>query len=98
MNNLEKVIQEKQNLLGQRFELLRKARVGGGVSVFELAKVLGFGVMTLYKLEKGESLPTKRTLNALKDTFKLTETELKEIQKQINEIKILKKQAKETEI
>ena len=92
---MENKIIELQNELGAKLKLLRIARVGQGISEYQLARSLGFGDVTLYKIEQGHSLPSRRTLLQLKTTYNLTNDEFKGFLKTVSDIKKLKKQVKE---
>lgn len=90
---LEKKIEELQVELGKRLAFLRVAKTGVQ-SEFKMAKVMGMGESTLYKLENGLSLPTRRTLLDIKQNYELTELEYEDLQLRAKKIRSLRKEAK----
>lgn len=94
--SLEKHIEELQLAVGERLKLLRIARVGHGTSEYRVAKSLGFADTTIYKIETGSSLPTRRTLRSLKETYQLTNQEFNDLIRETERIRRLKKELKES--
>ena len=93
---MENKIKELQEKLGLRLKFLRVAKTGVQ-SEFKMAKIMGMGEVTIYKIEHGENLPTKRTLLDIKKWYELTNQEYKDLQDRIKEIKKLKRAVKQNE-
>ena len=94
--SIEKHIQELQEAVGERLKLLRISRVGHGTSEYRIAKSLGFADTTLYKIENGHSLPTRRTLKSLKEVYQMTNQEFSDLIRETERIRRLKKDLKES--
>jgi transcriptional regulator with XRE-family HTH domain len=89
---LESKIEARQKMLGKRLEVLRLGRLGTSESVFKVSMGLGFGESTLYKIERGDSLPSFRTLKDLSNAYSLTIEEVKELEATVRDIRDLNTQ------
>jgi len=71
-------------------ELVRLRKESSVLSEFQIAKELGMGYDSLYKIEKGITVPTNRTLQTLYTAYKMTPKEyarVKELRIKIVELK-----------
>jgi len=82
---IETWIKNKQVELGEKLKLYRISR--GIDSPYKVARAYGFGQDTIDKVEKGDSLPSKRTLSQLKVIYELSLEQYKELVDLRKEIK-----------
>lgn len=64
----------------------------GYSSPFMVAKELFLGQDSIYKIEKGESVPTRATLNRLIKVYRMNQAEIKEITEMCDKAREIRKQ------
>ena len=89
MNEIEKKIKEKSEWISKRLIGLREEV--GFTSPLQVAREINAGYDTIYKIEVGATIPTRRTLQSLYTIYRMTPKELDEIVKAREEILELRK-------
>ena len=91
--DLEHDLKQTREKIGS--ELRRYREEVGFNSPYDVSREIAGGNDTIYKIEKGVNLPSRRTIAELARLYRLNPMEEKELGKLINHAKSLKKKLKE---